>query len=114
MMVATPPVTKRAKIAPIPVNESDVLPKHQRPLTHYLPIFSPDLDLRQHIESAGHQMRYARMFCRLHLMQRTIDEVYLDHLNVSKSGHPTVHLLLRLKTQLSTSGSIRCCSQNMD
>lgn len=33
-----------------------VLPKHQRPLTRYLPIFSPDLDLRQHIESAGHQI----------------------------------------------------------
>lgn len=33
-----------------------VLPKHQRPLTRYLPIFSPDLDLRLHIESAGHQI----------------------------------------------------------
>lgn len=32
------------------------LPKHQRPLTRYLPIFSPDLDLRQHIETAGHQI----------------------------------------------------------
>lgn len=32
------------------------LPKHQRPLTRYLPIFSPDLNLRHHIESAGHQI----------------------------------------------------------
>lgn len=32
------------------------LPKHQRPLTRYLPIMSLDLDLRQHIESAGHQV----------------------------------------------------------
>lgn len=32
------------------------LPKHQRPLTRYLPIFSPDLNLRHHIETAGHQI----------------------------------------------------------
>lgn len=32
------------------------IPKHQRPLTRYLPIMSIDLDLRQHIESAGHQV----------------------------------------------------------
>lgn len=32
------------------------LPKHQRPLTRYLPIMSVDLDLRHHIESAGHQV----------------------------------------------------------
>lgn len=32
------------------------LPKHQRPLTRYLPIMSLDLDLRLHIESAGHQI----------------------------------------------------------
>lgn len=32
------------------------LPKHQRPLTRYLPIMSSDLDLRQHIETAGHQV----------------------------------------------------------
>lgn len=32
------------------------LPKHQRPLTRYLPIMSVDLDLRLHIESAGHQV----------------------------------------------------------
>lgn len=32
------------------------LPKHQRPLTRYLPILSADLDLRLHIESAGHQV----------------------------------------------------------
>lgn len=33
-----------------------ILPRHQRPLTRYLPIFSSTLDLRQHIESAGHQI----------------------------------------------------------
>lgn len=33
------------------------LAKHQRPLTRYLPIFSPDLNLRQHIETAGHQIQ---------------------------------------------------------
>lgn len=33
-----------------------MLPKHQRPLTRYLPIFSPDLNLRHHIETAGHQI----------------------------------------------------------
>ena len=32
------------------------LPKHQRPLTRYLPIMSLDLDLKQHIETAGHQV----------------------------------------------------------
>lgn len=32
------------------------LPKHQRPLTRYLPIMSLNLNLRQHIESAGHQV----------------------------------------------------------
>lgn len=32
------------------------LPKHQRPLTRYLPNLSADLDLRFHIESAGHQV----------------------------------------------------------
>lgn len=32
------------------------LPRHQRPLTRYLPIMSADLDLRLHIESAGHQV----------------------------------------------------------
>ncbi|KAH8266728.1 hypothetical protein KR018_000774, partial [Drosophila ironensis] len=33
-----------------------ILLKHQRPLTRYLPIFSPDLNLRHHIETAGHQI----------------------------------------------------------
>ena len=32
------------------------LPKHQRPLTRYLPIMSPYLDLKLHILSAGHQI----------------------------------------------------------
>ncbi|XP_013103114.2 pleckstrin homology-like domain family B member 1 [Stomoxys calcitrans] len=118
------------------------LPKHQRPLTRYLPIFSPDLDLRQHIESAGHQIALCpHVFvdahsCRGYLhklgatfhgwskrwfvldrqrsafiyysdkLERkprggayfsTIEEVYLDHLNISKSGRP--HCTLIVKTQ---------------
>lgn len=32
------------------------VPKSQRPLTRYLPIMSSHLDLRQHVESAGHQI----------------------------------------------------------
>ncbi|CAO1434242.1 unnamed protein product [Diamesa serratosioi] len=32
-------------------------PKHQRPLTRYLPILSQELNLRQHIETAGHQLQ---------------------------------------------------------
>jgi hypothetical protein len=31
--------------------------KAQRPLTRYLPILSSDLNLRQHIETAGHQLQ---------------------------------------------------------
>ncbi|XP_055911340.1 pleckstrin homology-like domain family B member 1 isoform X2 [Eupeodes corollae] len=118
------------------------LPKHQRPLTRYLPIFSPDLDLRQHIESAGHQIAQCpHVFvdsysCRgyLHKLgatfhgwsrrwfvldrQRnafiyysdkserkprggayfsTIDEVYLDHLNASKSGRPHCTFIVKTK-----------------
>ncbi|XP_050328530.1 uncharacterized protein LOC126758336 isoform X2 [Bactrocera neohumeralis] len=119
-----------------------VLPKHQRPLTRYLPIFSPDLNLRHHIESAGHQITLCphvfvdAFSCRgyLHKLgatfhgwarrwfvldrQRsafiyyadkterkprggayfsTIDEVYLDHLNVSKSGRPHCTLIVKTK-----------------
>ncbi|XP_065372496.1 pleckstrin homology-like domain family B member 1 [Calliphora vicina] len=119
-----------------------VLPKHQRPLTRYLPIFSPDLDLRQHIESAGHQIALCpHVFvdansCRGYLhklgatfhgwskrwfvldrqrnafiyysdkLERkprggayfsTIDEVYLDHLNVSKSGRPHCTFIVKTK-----------------
>ncbi|XP_073817352.1 uncharacterized protein [Musca autumnalis] len=118
------------------------LPKHQRPLTRYLPIFSPDLDLRQHIESAGHQIDLCpHVFvdshtCRGYLhklgatfhgwskrwfvldrtrnafiyysdkLERkprggayfsTIDEVYLDHLNVSKSGRPHCTFIVKTK-----------------
>lgn len=32
------------------------IPKHKRPLTRYLPNFSLDFNLRQHIETAGHQV----------------------------------------------------------
>ncbi|XP_067642185.1 pleckstrin homology-like domain family B member 1 isoform X2 [Eurosta solidaginis] len=118
------------------------LPKHQRPLTRYLPIFSPDLNLRHHIESAGHQITLCphvfvdAFSCRgyLHKLgatfhgwarrwfvldrQRsafiyyadkserkprggayfsTIDEVYLDHLNASKSGRPHCTFIVKTK-----------------
>ncbi|XP_020716881.1 pleckstrin homology-like domain family B member 2 isoform X2 [Ceratitis capitata] len=118
------------------------LPKHQRPLTRYLPIFSPDLNLRHHIESAGHQITLCphvfvdAFSCRgyLHKLgatfhgwarrwfvldrQRsafiyyadkserkprggayfsTIDEVYLDHLNTSKSGRPHCTFIVKTK-----------------
>ncbi|XP_033171768.1 pleckstrin homology-like domain family B member 3 isoform X2 [Drosophila mauritiana] len=119
-----------------------ILPKHQRPLTRYLPIFSPDLNLRHHIETAGHQIdQCPHVFvdahsCRgyLHKLgatfhawsrrwfvldrQRsaliyysdkserkprggayfaTIDEVYLDHLNASKSGRPHCTFIVKTK-----------------
>ncbi|KAM8720557.1 hypothetical protein ACLKA7_006577 [Drosophila subpalustris] len=118
------------------------LPKHQRPLTRYLPIFSPDLNLRHHIETAGHQIDLCphvfvdAQSCRgyLHKLgatfhawsrrwfvldrQRsaliyysdkserkprggayfaTIDEVYLDHLNASKSGRPHCTFIVKTK-----------------
>ncbi|XP_075166215.1 uncharacterized protein LOC142238424 [Haematobia irritans] len=121
------------------------LPKHQRPLTRYLPIFSPDLDLRQHIESAGHQIALCphvfvdKNSCRGYLhklgatfhgwskrwfvldrqrnafiyysdkLERkprggayfsTIDEVYLDHLNISKSGRPHCTLIVKTKKRM--------------
>lgn len=43
-------VRKRDKASPRPQQP------HQRPLTRYLPIRSESLNLRQHIESAGHQI----------------------------------------------------------
>ncbi|KAH8411626.1 hypothetical protein KR215_007694 [Drosophila sulfurigaster] len=118
------------------------LAKHQRPLTRYLPIFSPDLNLRHHIETAGHQIDLCphvfvdAQSCRgyLHKLgatfhawsrrwfvldrQRsaliyysdkserkprggayfsTIDEVYLDHLNASKSGRPHCTFIVKTK-----------------
>lgn len=141
---------KRSSVNSSDTNSSDrltsgnkrSLPKHQRPLTRYLPIFSPDLDLRQHIESAGHQIAQCpHVFvdsysCRgyLHKLgatfhgwsrrwfvldrQRnafiyysdkserkprggayfsTIDEVYLDHLNASKSGRPHCTFIVKTK-----------------
>ncbi len=50
----------------------------QRPLTRYLPIRTDDLDLRHHIETAGHQIEFAQIVlnsssCRgyLHKMGQT-------------------------------------------
>lgn len=118
------------------------LPKHQRPLTRYLPIFSTDLDLRAHIESAGHQITLCphvfidEQSCRGYLHKLgatfhgwarrwfvfdrnkrafmyfsdksekkprggayfdTIEEVYLDHLNASKSGRPACTFIVKTK-----------------
>uniref|UniRef100_A0A6B2EE01 Putative kinesin-like protein n=1 Tax=Phlebotomus kandelakii TaxID=1109342 RepID=A0A6B2EE01_9DIPT len=118
------------------------LPKHQRPLTRYLPIMSQDLDLRQHIETAGHQVNLCphvmldSTSCRGYLHKlgatfhgwsrrwfvldrqkealiyysdkserkprggsyfTTIDEVYLDHMNTSKSGRPYCTFIVKTK-----------------
>ncbi|GAB0094332.1 uncharacterized protein DMENIID0001_096140 [Sergentomyia squamirostris] len=118
------------------------LPKHQRPLTRYLPIMSQDLDLRQHIETAGHQINLCphvivdSTSCRGYLHKlgatfhgwsrrwfvldrqkealvyfsdkserkarggsyfTTIDEVYLDHMNTSKSGRPHCTFIVKTK-----------------
>ncbi|XP_068159882.1 LOW QUALITY PROTEIN: pleckstrin homology-like domain family B member 1 [Drosophila tropicalis] len=118
------------------------LPKHQRPLTRYLPIFSPDLNLRHHIETAGHQIDLCphvfvdahscrgylhKLGATFHAWSRrwfvldrqrsaliyysdkserkprggayfaTIDEVYLDHLNASKSGRPHCTFIVKTK-----------------
>ncbi|XP_043200439.1 pleckstrin homology-like domain family B member 1 isoform X2 [Amphibalanus amphitrite] len=45
--VEEPPVRRRSKVS---------VPPQQRPLTRYLPITNQQFDLRQHIESAGHQL----------------------------------------------------------
>ncbi|XP_075155300.1 uncharacterized protein LOC142228694 [Haematobia irritans] len=119
-----------------------IVPKHQRPLTRYLPIFAPDLDLKRHIESAGHQIDMCpHVFidsytCRgyLHKLGSTfhtwskrwfvldrqrnaliyysdkserkprggayfcsIDEVYMDHLNASKSSRPHCTFIVKTK-----------------
>ncbi|XP_017067364.1 pleckstrin homology-like domain family B member 3 isoform X2 [Drosophila eugracilis] len=119
-----------------------ILPKHQRPLTRYLPIFSPDLNLRHHIETAGHQIDLCphvfvdahscrgylhKLGATFHAWSRrwfvldrqrsaliyysdkserkprggayfaTIDEVYLDHLNASKSGRPHCTFIVKTK-----------------
>ncbi|XP_030080085.1 pleckstrin homology-like domain family B member 3 isoform X2 [Drosophila hydei] len=119
-----------------------MLPKHQRPLTRYLPIFSPDLNLRHHIETAGHQIDLCphvfvdahscrgylhKLGATFHAWSRrwfvldrqrsaliyysdkserkprggayfaTIDEVYLDHLNASKSGRPHCTFIVKTK-----------------
>ncbi|XP_013101241.1 pleckstrin homology-like domain family B member 1 [Stomoxys calcitrans] len=119
-----------------------MMAKHQRPLTRYLPIFAHDLDLRRHIESAGHQISMCpHVFidaytCRgyLHKLGSTfhtwskrwfvldrqrkaliyysdkserkprggayfssIDEVYMDHLNASKSSRPHCTFIVKTK-----------------
>ena len=116
--------------------------KSQRPLTRYLPIFSDDLDLKCHIESAGHPLSLCpHIFidaysCRgyLHKLGSTfhtwskrwfvldrqrcaliyyadkyerkprggayflsIDEVYMDHLNLSKSSRPHSTFIVKTK-----------------
>lgn len=121
------------------------LPKHQRPLTRYLPIMSSNLDLRQHIETAGHQITlcphvivdetscrgylhklgatfhgWAKRWFVLDRQKRaliyyadksekkprggayfsTIDEVYLDHLNTSKSGRPHSTFVIKTKKRI--------------
>ncbi|XP_065363816.1 pleckstrin homology-like domain family B member 1 [Calliphora vicina] len=117
-------------------------PKQQRPLTRYLPIFAEDLNLKRHIESAGHPISLCpHVFldaysCRgyLHKLGSTfhawskrwfvldrqrnaliyyadkserkprggayfssIDEVYMDHLNVSKSSRPHSTFIVKTK-----------------
>ncbi|KNC23537.1 hypothetical protein FF38_14436 [Lucilia cuprina] len=116
--------------------------RQQRPLTRYLPIFAEDLDLKRHIESAGHPISLCpHVFldaytCRgyLHKLGSTfhtwskrwfvldrqrsaliyyadkserkprggayfssIDEVYMDHLNVSKSSRPHSTFIVKTK-----------------
>ncbi|XP_030378728.1 pleckstrin homology-like domain family B member 1 isoform X1 [Scaptodrosophila lebanonensis] len=118
------------------------LPKHQRPLTRYLPNYSLDLNLRDHIETAGHQIDLCphvfvdahscrgylhKLGATFHAWSRrwfvldrqrsaliyysdkserkprggayfsTIDEVYLDHLNASKSGRPHCTFIVKTK-----------------
>uniref|UniRef100_A0A336LFT7 CSON008897 protein n=1 Tax=Culicoides sonorensis TaxID=179676 RepID=A0A336LFT7_CULSO len=117
--------------------------KHQRPLTRYLPIFS-ELNLREHIESAGHQIALCphvfvdQTTCKGYLHKignyfgwnkrwfvldrekrafiyytdktekkvrggayfSAIDEVYLDHLNVTKSNRPHSTFIVKTKKRL--------------
>lgn len=118
------------------------VPKSQRPLTRYLPIMSSHLDLRQHVEKAGHQTTLCphvivdEFCCRGYLHKlgatfhgwsrrwfvfdrqkraliyysdkserkprggayfTTIDDVYLDHLNTSKSGRPHCTFIVKTK-----------------
>lgn len=116
--------------------------KPQRPLTRYLPIYSEYLDLKHHIESAGHPLSLCphifinKFSCRgyLHKLGSTfhtwskrwfvldrqrctfiyysdkseqkprggayfssIDEVYMDHLNLSKSSRPHSTFIVKTK-----------------
>lgn len=58
------------------------LPKHQRPLTRYLPIMSSNLDLRQHIETAGHQIQ----LCPHVIVDETSCRGYLHKLGATFHG----------------------------
>lgn len=54
------PYSKTADEYKKPTTEKVVqrqIPKHKRPLTRYLPNFSLSFNLKQHIESAGHQLQ---------------------------------------------------------
>ncbi|XP_014211499.1 putative uncharacterized protein DDB_G0287457 isoform X2 [Copidosoma floridanum] len=44
-------------ISPLPVKHRNAKPRLQRPLTRYLPIRSESLNLRHHIETAGHHLQ---------------------------------------------------------
>lgn len=58
------------------------IPKHQRPLTRYLPIMSQELNLRQHIETAGHQLQ----LCPYIFINDTCCRGYLNKLGAKFGG----------------------------
>ncbi|CAO1425513.1 unnamed protein product [Diamesa hyperborea] len=58
------------------------IPKHQRPLTRYLPILSQELNLRQHIETAGHQLQ----LCPYIFINETSCRGYLNKMGAKFGG----------------------------
>lgn len=56
--------------------------KAQRPLTRYLPILSSDLNLRQHIETAGHQLQ----LCPHVIINETSCRGYLNKMGAKFGG----------------------------
>lgn len=58
------------------------IPKHQRPLTRYLPILSQELNLRQHIETAGHQLQ----LCPYIFINETNCRGYLNKMGAKFGG----------------------------
>ena len=58
------------------------IPKHQRPLTRYLPILSQELNLRQHIETAGHQLQ----LCPYVFINETSCRGYLNKMGAKFGG----------------------------